>query len=73
MQLPAHRKCAAHLLNLVATTDVLAANEQDDYYASVHEATFGKLQMLFNKQSRSTLFSDKVKDHLGNLTCYFII
>jgi hypothetical protein len=58
--LPPHRKCACHLLNLIASVDCETALKRDAY-SSLNRSTFAKLQTLFNKQSRSTLASEKTK------------
>lgn len=49
-----------HLLNLIASVDCETALKRDAY-SSLNRSTFAKLQTLFNKQSRSTLASEKTK------------
>jgi len=50
--LPKHMRCAAHTLNLVATTDANKALQQDAVYKKNYRLAFGKAQELWNKQSR---------------------
>lgn len=64
--LPHHHRCACHTLNLIASKDVEAA-ESDKTFKAVSRAAFGKCQAIFNKQSRSSLASDTVKEKLGRL------
>ncbi|KAJ8018284.1 hypothetical protein HOLleu_43801 [Holothuria leucospilota] len=59
-------RCACHTLNLIASKDVEAA-ESDKTFKAVSRAAFGKCQAIFNKQSRSSLASDTVKEKLGRL------
>jgi hypothetical protein len=67
--LPPHHKCTAHTLNLVATKDALDA-EKDASYKKLSRSTFAKCQALWNKQSRSPLAADTIKDKCG---VYFIL
>lgn len=62
--LPPHQRCAAHTLNLIATVDIFAA-ENDGTYKRISRRVFGKCQSLFNKQNQSTQSADQVKDILG--------
>lgn len=65
-KLPPHRKCANHLLNLVATTDAKVAQKTQGM--SKHfRSTFTKLQALFNKQSRTCLVAEEVQKLFGRL------
>ncbi|XP_041852003.1 uncharacterized protein LOC121646934 isoform X2 [Melanotaenia boesemani] len=52
-QLPKHHRCACHLLNLVATVDLSAA-DADPVYKRVSRSAFAKCHSLWNKTSRST-------------------
>ena len=60
-QLPPHHKCAAHLLNLICTTDAAIA-EQNHQYKKVSRRTFAKCQALWNKTTRSVLAAEVVKN-----------
>ena len=51
-QLPPHHKCAAHLLNLICTTDAAVA-EQNHHYKKVSRGTFAKCQASWNETTRS--------------------
>ncbi len=66
-KLPPHRRCACHLLNLVASVDALEALESTSFKKNF-QSTMAKLRALFTKQSRSTVASDKIKDNLGTLS-----
>ena len=69
VSLPPHQRCAAHTLNLVATSDTEAAN-RDAQYKKLSRSTFAKCSALWNKASRSTSFADVVRDKLQ--TCLVI-
>ena len=58
-QLPPHHKCAAHLLNLICTTDAAVA-EQNHQYKKVSGGTFAKCQALWNKTNRNALAAEVV-------------
>ena len=60
-QLPFHHKCAAHLLNLICTTDAAVA-EQSYQYKKVSRGTFAKCQALCNKTTRSVLAAEVVEN-----------
>lgn len=64
--LPAHFRCAAHRLNLIAASD---AQEPllNPRCKRTYRSLMGKVTELFNKQSRSSLASDKIKEVLGGL------
>jgi len=64
-RLPPHRRCACHMLNLIATTDVQTADTGVMKRVSVQ--TFSKLSALWNKQNRSTLAAERIKGSLGKL------
>jgi hypothetical protein len=63
--LPPHRKCACHLLNLVATTDV--AHQMSGTLKKISVQTFSKLSALWNKQNRTTLAAERIKAAFGSL------
>ena len=52
-ELPPHYRCAAHTLNLIATTDADRA-ELDSVYKKLSRSTFAKCQALWNKFGRTT-------------------
>ena len=58
---PPHRKCACHLLNLVATADV---GKIDGLTKRTSTRTFAKLQGMWNKQNRSPNFAEEIKNKL---------
>lgn len=62
--LPRHRKCAAHRLNLVATTDIAKLEGQ---LKTTSVQTFAKLSGLWNKQNRSVTSANAIKTALGTL------
>ena len=64
--LPRHFRCAAHRLSLVASKDAENALTNPTC-KRVFRKLMGKLTDLFNKQNRSTVFSDKIKAELGGL------
>ncbi|KAF0716715.1 Uncharacterized protein FWK35_00031341 [Aphis craccivora] len=64
LTLPQHQRCAAHTLNLIATTDIGDA-EKDTAYKILSRRVFGKCQALFNKQNQSTQYADQIKNVLG--------
>ena len=61
LELPPHQRCAAHLLNLVSTSDAAAA-EQHYQYKKISRSTFGKCQALWNKTARSALATEVVQN-----------
>lgn len=63
--LPLHRRCVCHLLSLIAKVDVLKI--QDGNYKKLRDSTMGKLTVLWNKQTSSSLNSDIIKRHLDQL------
>ena len=71
-KLPSHCKCSAHLLNLLARKDSEMALK-DKKFKEASDSALGKLQALFNKQSRSPLNSDKIKELLGITFARFFI
>jgi hypothetical protein len=62
-ELPRHQRCAAHMLNLVSTTDACKA-EADATYKKISRSAFGKCQALWNKYGRSNHAVDTVTDRL---------
>ena len=56
--LPPHRKCACHLLNLVATTDV--ERHMSGTVKKISVQTISKLSALWNKQNRTTLAAERL-------------
>lgn len=58
--LPRHITCAAHSLNLIATTDI--SKIEQDAYNKISKAVFKKLFSFWNLCSRSTVASDKVTE-----------
>ena len=63
--LPPHRKCACHLLNLVATTDV--QRHMSGTVKKISVQTFSKLSALWNKQNRTTLAAERIKSAFGSM------
>lgn len=62
--MPPHRKCACHLLNLVATKD---ASKFDGALKTISDKTFSKLSAIWNKQNRSSVTADLIKKTVGAL------
>lgn len=50
--LPKHFRCAAHTLNLVASTDADKAMSSNSTYKKTCRSAFAKARELWNKQSR---------------------
>ncbi|KAI9553784.1 hypothetical protein GHT06_019048 [Daphnia sinensis] len=65
-RLPMHFPCAAHLLSLLAKADADSALSNAQFKKKSKSA-IGKLQGIFNKQQRSSLSKDKIKELLGTL------
>ena len=61
--LPAHMRCAAHTLNLVATADASAAM-LDNTFKTASRRAMAKAQALWNAQSRSTVMADIIQAEL---------
>jgi hypothetical protein len=64
--LPKHYRCASHTMNLIATKDVEKANS-DKSFKKVSRSALGKCQELWNKQKRSSLSADKIREAIGGL------
>lgn len=60
-QLPPHMRCAAHTLNLVATTDADAALQKSPSYEKQFTSAMAKCRSLWNKQNQSTQASEVIK------------
>lgn len=58
---PRHQRCACHTLNLIASKDIIDA-EQDPAYKKLSRSAFSKCQVLWNKYGRSALAVDVVMD-----------
>lgn len=65
-RLPPHTKCAVHRLNLVAKSDSDDALTKQPYAKHSRSAML-KAKKLFNKQSRSTLAADHIREHCHGL------
>ena len=50
IKLPKHQKCAAHILNLIASVDILEA-KKDGSYKVLSRCVFAKCQSIFDKHN----------------------
>ncbi len=66
--LPQHRRCACHLLSLIAKADILKI--QDPGFKHLRKSTLEKLQILWNKQTFSSLNADIIKQYLDQLLIF---
>lgn len=62
--LPPHIRCAAHTLNLVATSDSAVA-ELDTQYSRIAKSVFRKCSALWSKQGQFNVSADLIKSHCG--------
>ena len=65
--LPPHFRCAAHRLNLIATGPAATEALGNPRCKTVYRSLMAKLSHMWNKQSRSTVVADKIRDQLGRL------
>ena len=63
LSLPRHQRCAAHTLNLVATTDLKKVTRWSHQKTCVKG--FAKANALWRKQNRCTNVSSRIKEELG--------
>ncbi len=68
--LPPHHRCAAHTINLIATKDADKALKSSATFARLSRSVFGKCQAMWNMQSRSSQFADKVD---STFKLYFVV
>jgi hypothetical protein len=61
-QLPAHARCAAHTLNLIATADLKTHSHTFD---SVYDSALEKAQSVWNYHSKSDKFKQSIKEGIG--------
>lgn len=63
--LPPHQRCAAHVLNLIATADTKPALDINAAFKRVHDSTEKKLHHWWNRQGRSTLVAEILQEGFG--------
>ena len=63
--LPAHFRCSAHTMNLIATKDVEKYLTTAEQFKRVSRKTMLKLHDLWNKQSKSTIIAQRIEDTCG--------
>ncbi|KAK3924247.1 Putative AC9 transposase [Frankliniella fusca] len=67
VSLPPHRRCACHLLNLVATVDLDKDLERPGPVKTAWANVLSKCRAFWSKQKRSTVAQDVVKTQLGRV------
>ena len=60
-EMPPHERCASHMLNLVASSDIDKSLSSSPLSKPSTETPFTKCSALWNKASRSTVASDHVE------------
>jgi len=78
INLPLHRRCASHTINLIATNDIEKAlnnidnkciyNEREKkllHFKKVYRKVIAKIQKLWNKQNQSCLVAEKIHEQFG--------